>query len=147
MIDIFKQHLQTLNSSKFLAGLAMITVNIGSKYIEFNFSKSQEAYIRHAIGREILIFAMVFMGTQNLLLSLGMTAAFIILADYAFNEKSKLCVLPEKYKKLHTVLDTNKDSYVSQKEIDNAVEILTKARKHNQRISQLHLFNNMQNNK
>ena len=37
-------------------GLAMILLNIGSKYIEFDFSKTQEQWIKYNIGREILIF-------------------------------------------------------------------------------------------
>ena len=35
----------------------MIILNIGSRYIELKFSKTQETYLRMVLGRQILIFA------------------------------------------------------------------------------------------
>ena len=52
----FYKYYNKLNNSKLLAGLAMIILNLFSKYVQLNFSKSQEAYIKSAITREILIF-------------------------------------------------------------------------------------------
>ena len=42
-------------------------------------------------------------------------------------EKSKFCVIPEKYKYLYNEVDTNKDGKVSDEEIKKAKEILYKA--------------------
>ena len=53
------------NNSKLLSGLAMLILNLFSKYVELNISKSQEAYIRNSITREILIFIVVFVGTKR----------------------------------------------------------------------------------
>ena len=47
------------------------------------------------------------MATRDIYIAVTMTAAFIILADYAFNENSSYCILPEKYKQIHKILDTN----------------------------------------
>ena len=116
-----------LNNSKLLTGLGMLILNIFSKYIELNLSKTQEQYIKSAIGREVLIFTIVFIGTHDILLSILLTAAFITLSNTVFHEDSRFCLMSKKYKALNSVLDTNKDGYVSDKEIKEARDILEKA--------------------
>ena len=125
------KHYYALNNSTFLYGLALLFLNIFSKYIELNLTKSQEQYIKSEIGREILIFAGIFIGTKDLILSILLTSAFIILANTVFHEGSKFCLMPEKYKELASALDTNKDGHVSEKEIKDALDILYKANNKN----------------
>ena len=45
-------------------------MNIGSKYITIEFSKSQEQYLRNSIGRQLLIFAISWMGSRDILVAL-----------------------------------------------------------------------------
>ena len=116
-----------INNSKLLAGLGMILLNIISKYVVIDLSNSQIAFIRNTITREILIFVIAFVGTRDLFLSLFLTATFVILSGTIFNENSKFCVIPEKYKYLHDAVDTNKDGIVSYDEIKRAQDILNKA--------------------
>lgn len=125
-----KAHLwiMDLNNSKLFAGIVMILMNIGSKYITVKFSKSQEAYLRNYIGREILIFAVCWMGTKDIYMSLLLTAAFFVLTQHLFNEESSYCVLPQKWRELHKLVDVNEDGEVSQKEIAEAVQILKRAK-------------------
>ena len=103
-------------------------MNIGSRYIQVKFSKSQEAFMKNNIVREVLIFAVCWMATRDLYLSIILTTCFYILTEYVFNEDSKFCVLPDKYKQFHLALDTDGDGEISQKEITDAVEILKKAK-------------------
>ena len=117
-----------LNNSKYFAGLMMLLLNIGSKYITVKLSKSQEAYLRNYVIREILIFSVVFTATKDIYISLILTAVFFILTQHLFNEESKVCILPQKFRKLHHVLDTNKDGEVSQTEINEAIAILRQAK-------------------
>ena len=46
MISEVFNYLGYLNNSKFFAGLVMIMLNIGSKYVTIELSKSQEAYLK-----------------------------------------------------------------------------------------------------
>ncbi len=62
MISEVFNYLGYLNNSKFFAGLVMIMLNIGSKYVTIELSKSQEAYLKNSVGRQILIFAISWMG-------------------------------------------------------------------------------------
>lgn len=136
-------HIKSLNDSKFFAAIIMLTLNIGSRYATFNFSKSQEEYIRNSIARELLIFSIVWMGTRDIFISITMTAAFIILAEYLFNEKSKYCIMPDKYKNLEKIIDSNNDKIISDEEIKQAEEILLQARKQKKKMSQLNMLNYM----
>ena len=46
-------------------------LNIGSKYITIELSKSQEQYLKNKIGRQILIFAISWMGSRDILIALS----------------------------------------------------------------------------
>ena len=77
--------LDQLNKSKLFAGLAMLMLNIGSKYIVIELSPNQEAYFRNNIARQFLIFSIAWMGTRDILISLYITAAFTILTQFLLN--------------------------------------------------------------
>ena len=116
-----------LNNSKLFAGMVMIMLNIGSKYITIKLSKSQEAFLKHVVGREFLIFAVCWMGSRDIFLSFILTAIFTVLTEYVFNEESKYCILSPAYtKQLSDLIDTNNDGIISQKEMDRAVGLLSK---------------------
>ena len=131
-----------LSTSKLFLGLMMIFMNIGSRFIELKLTKGQEMIFKN-IAREVLIFTIAFMGSRDIFIALIITAVFIILSNFVFNENSKYCIMPEKYKKLESVLDTNKDGKVSQEELDKAYEILKKANNQEKLNNKLNMLNNM----
>jgi hypothetical protein len=131
MMGGFQQRIQGLNTSKLFAGFMMIFMNIGSRFVTIKLSKSQEAYIRNNIARELLIFSICWMGTKDLITSILLTAAFYILAEYILHEESKFCILPEKYKKYHMMFDMDGDGKVTKDEIKQAMDILDRAKKQN----------------
>jgi hypothetical protein len=126
-------HVVFLNSSKFFAGVIMILLNVGSKFISIQFSKSTEEYMKWSVTKQLLVFAMAWMGTRDIYTALGLTAVFTILSDYLFNEESALCVVPHKHRVLHKLMDTNNDGEVSEIELASAVAILEKAKKEKQK--------------
>ena len=119
----------SLNNNKFFAGLVMIMLNIGSKYITIELSKSQEQYLRNSVGRQMLIFAISWMGSRDIVVALILTATFTILTDHLFNENSQFCIIPKSYRNFEDALDLNGDGVVSDDEIKKATEILEKAKK------------------
>ena len=140
MISEAFNYLGYLNNSKFFAGLVMIMLNIGSKYITIELSKSQEAYLKNSVGRQILIFAISWMGSRDILIALALTAIFTVLTDHLFNEESPMCVIPMKYRQFEEVLDLDKNQEVTDDEIAKATEILEKAKRREQRKEQLVLL-------
>jgi len=140
--DIF---MNDLGTNKLLIGVFMIFMNIGSRYIELKLTKGQEMILKN-IAREVLIFTIAFVATKDLIMSFIITAIFIILANFVFNEKSKYSILPEKYKKLASLIDTNNDNVISENEINKAYDILKKARgqiDNYNKIKTIESFNNM----
>ena len=122
----FKKIYDNINNSKYLSGLALIILNLFSKYVQINLSRSQEEFIRNAITREILIFTIIFVGVRDIITSILLTASFSILSNTVFNHKSKLCLMPEKYKKLEHEIDIKKNE-INYQEIQKAKEILYRA--------------------
>lgn len=145
-LQIIHNSILSLNNSKYFAGLAMLIINIGSRYITLGLSKSQEEYIKAFVVRELLIFSIIWMSTRDIYVAVTMTAAFIILADYAFNENSSYCILPEKYKQLHKLVDTNEDGLITQEEIKKAEETLRNAKKQQHKMNQLNMMSYFQTN-
>ena len=56
-IDFVHNHIIFLNNSKFFAGIIMILLNIGSKFISVQFSKSTEEYLKMNVTKQLLVFA------------------------------------------------------------------------------------------
>ena len=137
MFKTIHESISSLNSNMFFAGIMMLTLNIGSRYVQLNLSPSAESYLKYAITKEFLVFTIAWMGTRNIYVALTLTAAFVILADYGLNDKSNFCILPEKFKKLQDSIDTNNDKIISELEIKNAVDILEKAKKQRENRIQL----------
>jgi hypothetical protein len=133
-------HIMFLNNSKFFAGVIMILLNVGSKFISIQFSRSTEEYLKMNVTKQILVFAMAWMGTRDIYISLILTAVFTILSDHLFNEESPYCVVPKKFRVLTKLIDTNSDGIVSDSEISNAIAILEKAKQNKKKKDQKQSF-------
>jgi hypothetical protein len=140
LIGSLNYYVLQLNSSKFFAGVIMILLNVGAKFITIQFSKSTEEYMKNTVSKQLLVFAMAWMGTRDIYAALGLTAVFTILSDFLFNEESALCVVPHKYRILHTLIDTDGDGQVSETELAQAMSILEKANKEKKKLNQKKAF-------
>ena len=127
MFKIFKKikqrfkFLDKINNSKYFAGLVMIMLNIGSKYVTIKLSKTEESYLEEGtIARQMVIFSIVWIGTRDIFTSFVMTAVFMVLTEHLFHEESKLCIIPHNMRKFE-----KKD--ITKKDIKHAKEILEKA--------------------
>jgi hypothetical protein len=129
-----------LNNSKFFAGVVMILLNIGSKFISIQFSKSTEEYLKMNVTKQLLVFAMAWMGTRDIYTALVLTAVFTILSDHIFNEESPYCCVPHKFRILAKLVDENNDGIVSEQDINNAIAILEKAKRDKDKKNQRHNF-------
>ena len=94
-------HIMNINNSKLFAGLMIITLNIASKFVTFKLGKTAETYLKYTFSRQILVFAMAWMGTRDIYVAAGLTIIFIILFDFLFNENSMFCVLPNDFKEYY----------------------------------------------
>jgi ABC-type multidrug transport system fused ATPase/permease subunit len=113
-------------------------MNIGSKYVVVELSRTQESFMKYTLGRLLLIFSILWIGTRDIVISLMLTAVFVLLVDYLFNENSRYCIIPEKYKELREELGEQ----VTQQEVNQAIYTLKKARKNKEKSENDELINN-----
>ena len=127
-----------LNNSALFAGMVMIIMNIGSRYVQINLSESTEEYLKHILKKEILVFAIAWMGTKNIYYSLIITTCFTLLADHFTNEDSEYCMLPSHFKAQRKLNgETAKTTeFVSDVEINKALTVLEKAKRQKERDKQ-----------
>jgi hypothetical protein len=135
-VSYMNHHIMYLNNSKFFAGVVMILLNVGSKFIQIQFSRSTEEYMKYSVSKQLLVFSMAWMGTRDIYTALGLTAVFTILSEYLFNEECSLCIVPHKYRVLHKLVDTNDDGIVTEPELAAAIAVLEKAKREKQRKDQ-----------
>ena len=147
MFSILNNSINSLNSSTFFAGVMMICLNIGSRYIQLNLDESTESYIKYALTKEILVFTISWMATRNIYMSLGLTAVFIVLADFIFNEKSRYCLLPKKFIRSRRMNELVNNKILSEKEINDALEVLEKAKVQKFKQNQLNYLESYDLNK
>ena len=117
MFDGMHEKIMDINSSKIFAGLMIIVLNIASKFVTFRFGKTTEMYLKYTFSRQILVFAMAWMGTRDIYIATGLTLLFILFFDFLFNENSSLCVLPNEFKEYYQNFDedVSHDEYVKAK--------------------------------
>lgn len=82
------QTLQYIESSPFFAGIMMLVLNIGSRYITHEYSDNDEEYQQNILLRRFAVFAACFVGTRSVITSVLLTAGFIIISTGLFRGKS-----------------------------------------------------------
>jgi hypothetical protein len=138
-----------MNDNKLMIGIIMIFLNIGSKYIDFGFSKTQEQALRNGLAKEMLIFAIVFAGTRDIVIAVLMTASFVALSDYIFNENSRFCIIPRVLTNIKTNINTKEenDTIITEKDEKDALEVLRKVELKKRKNQQIDFVNFMISNK
>jgi uncharacterized membrane protein len=108
----------------------IITLNIVSKFANFKLSKTLESYLKFTFSRQILVFAIAWMGTRDIYISVIITILFVICTEYLFHEESNFFVLSEEFKDYHISLLDNETSgnKITQEDIIKAKNVLEKAK-------------------
>jgi hypothetical protein len=73
-------HINAVASSPFTIGIMILLTNVASRYIVHEFSTNDEEYGQNILLRRLAIFALCFVGTRDLIVSILLTAGFVILA-------------------------------------------------------------------
>jgi hypothetical protein len=135
---------QVMNNSKIFAGIMIITLNIASRFVNIKLSKTMESYLKHTFSKQILVFAIAWMGTREIYVALFITILFTICFEYLFHEDSMFFCLPEEFKNYHIELLENAE--VSDEDIKKAKEILDKAKEQKKDIGEVKNNNSQYSN-
>jgi len=119
-----------MNQSKIFAGLVIIVLNISSKFVTIKLSKPLEGYLKYTFSRDILVFAMAWMGTRDIYTALFMTFVFSVCANFFFNENSRFCCLPKSFITHHIEAMENPPDQpqITEQQIADAISLLSKAK-------------------
>lgn len=128
MFAYVNDHVSAINNSKFFAGIMIIILNISSKFVTVKLSKSMESYLKYTFSRNVLVYAIAWMGTRDIYVAFIIMSLFILIMDYLLNEDSSLCCLPENFTDYHlSLLDNNE--MVTDEELKKAHETIDRAKK------------------
>ena len=133
LLSYLHNNIQAINNSKIFAGLMIITLNIVSKFANFKLSKTLEAYFKFTFSRQVLVFAIAWMGTRDIYIALLITFLFVIFTEYLFHEESDYFVLSEEFKDYHITLLDNEtnNATVTDEDIKKAKAVLARAKELN----------------
>jgi len=124
MIQMLQMFTKNINESKIFAGLVIIILNVGGKLIPITLSKSAEDILKTKLSRDIIVFAISWMGTRDIIISIILTISFILISDFLLNYDSRYCCVPKKYR---NIIIENTD--ISDEELNKAILILEKSKK------------------
>jgi hypothetical protein len=137
--DSLDNVIATMNTSKIFAGIMILTLNIASKFVTIKLGRTMESYFKFTFSKQILVFAMAWMGTRDIYIALIISILFIIFSDYLFHEESPFCCLPDSFKNYHLGLLEN--DQISDDEIKKAQDVLDRAAKQKNVNSDLNVDN------
>jgi hypothetical protein len=134
MSDFFLSNIIYLNNSKILAGISIVLMNIGSRYIISDLGVIHNKILSSEIFKKIIIFAMFFVATRDILIAFMLSISYVVIIDGILHEKRKFCIVPKKYIE-------QEQKNISELEYKKAKDIINKFEQQNKTI--IHSENNL----
>jgi len=88
----FEASVASLASSPYSIAAAIFLLNIGGRFLPFEITKGQEAFLNQPIFRRIIIFVIFFVATRNIITAGWMAIIVILFIGYLFNENSSMFI-------------------------------------------------------
>ena len=129
MIAYLHDHIKLVNDSKIFTGVMIIILNISSKFVNVKLSKTMESYLKNTFSRQLLVFAIAWMGTRDIYVALFLTIIFTICIDVLWNENSPYCILSEQFTDYHLSLldESSSCNHFTKEDVEKEMGILEKA--------------------
>ena len=93
MSDSILMGLHDVNMNPYVLGLAYILLNLGGRFMTMSVTPGQEAFLQNIVFRPLLLFAIMFIGTRNIVVAFWLTLVVILCLHYLFNENSSWYLL------------------------------------------------------
>jgi hypothetical protein len=93
--------LSSLNNSKLLTGFAVLLVNTGGRFLTADAGRAIDAVLSHRWMRKLVVFAMFFVATHDVMMALGLTAAYVVLVQVLLHESHPCCIIRTSNKQQH----------------------------------------------
>ena len=70
--------------------ITMITVQVGSRFMQFDFTAAQKKLLEHPISQSLILLFMFYSGSRNFILSILMVVSYYLIIFILLNEKHPL---------------------------------------------------------
>lgn len=85
--------LNEVTTNKMFFGLAMIIMQLGSRYVVTDLSEMQSKLLASKLAKKVIVFCMFFIPTRDLLIAAMLTFAFFFIFDQVLNEKKQYNII------------------------------------------------------
>jgi len=93
--DNFSNMFHDINTNPYVLGIAYILLNLGGRFMVLSVTPAQEAFLQNIIFRPLLLFAIMFIGTRNMVVAFWLTLVIMVALQYLLNEQSDWYLLRE----------------------------------------------------
>ncbi len=84
-----------INMNPYVLGFAYILLNLGGRFMVLSVTPAQEAFLQNIVFRPLLLFAIMFIGTRNMVVAFWMTLVILLILHYLLNENSSWYLLKD----------------------------------------------------
>lgn len=88
LTDSLLMGVQDINMNPYILGIAYILLNLGGRFMVLSVTPAQEAFLQNIVFRPLLLFAIMFIGTRNLIVAFWLTLLVLLCLHYLLNEES-----------------------------------------------------------
>jgi hypothetical protein len=88
----FEDTITKFASSPYVLAFGIFILNIGGRMLPMELTRGQEQFLNQPWFRRIVIFAIFFIATRNLITAIWLSLIVILCIGYLFNENSSLCI-------------------------------------------------------
>lgn len=86
--DIILSYIHDINVNPYILGIAYIILNLGGRFMVMSVTPAQEAFLQNIVFRPLLLFAIMFIGTRNMIVAFWLTLVVLMCLHYLLNETS-----------------------------------------------------------
>ena len=80
-----------------LNSVSVFLVQIGSRFLSFNFTDAQKRMIQHPWVQSFILFALFYVSTRNVVVSLGLLMVYYLCLYFLLNEQSKYNIYDKRW--------------------------------------------------
>lgn len=81
-----------LNNNRFIAGVAMILMNMGSRYLVTDVTEFQDHVMKSRAFKQTVLYCIFFVATRDLLTASMLWFAYNFIVNVLFNERQKYSI-------------------------------------------------------
>ena len=93
--------INSVGDNKYFIGILVLLLNFGSKYVQEEIGTFADKILSSRVARRLIIFSMCFFATRDIIISLILTAAFVVISFNLINENTTNSMLPKKLRDEH----------------------------------------------